>query len=455
MRRSLRSRRTPRLPGAAALLDGHVLPVRRWPERRAVVLSAAVVLFVGVFVLRMTTGEVESGVGLLFVIPTALVALELGLVAGLAAAGLATALIVVWWTTRGVDLGLVGLATRALVFFAVGTLSGRFSDRMREAAVRQRGLLDSGLALAHLGDARELPATAATRIRSAVAAAGTRVTLVGYGGAVDGVVGPEPIVLPIEMRGVTLGEAQIEPARPLVPEDEATLATLALQIAIASENQRLLTAERERAVLDVQLKDARERLDARGDQLREVLLDQEDERRDVSRHLHEDSAQAVAAILLGLGAVERSLDSDAARPQLAALREHAEATLAGLRDLAVTLRPPVLDLSLAEALTRLGERRDGGDLDLSVALDGAASRVTPELETAIYRIVEECLEAFDAPRRAAVRQQDGGLLITVAGEAGARPRPERVTTIGARVGILGGTVEHNGELRVHLPLGAP
>ena len=87
-------------------MDGFALPVRRWPERRPVVLGAAALLFVGLFVLRMSTNDVNTGIGLLFVIPTGLVALELGMVAGLGVAGLATALVVIWSRTRGAELGV-------------------------------------------------------------------------------------------------------------------------------------------------------------------------------------------------------------------------------------------------------------------------------------------------------------------------------------------------------------
>ena len=436
-------RSAPNIPGASALLDGVALPARRWPERRPVVLGVAAVLFLGLFVLRMTTDDVKTGIGLLFVIPTGLVALELGMVAGLAAAGLATALVAIWSATGGADLGALGVITRAFVFVAVGTISGRFSDRMRTWAVRQRKLLDSGLALAHLAGPSELPAIVAGRARVAVDAAGARVTLADGGGAIEGAVGGNAVRVPIEIRGEQLGEIEIEPGRPLAPEDLATLATLAVQAAVAIENGRLLAAER-------QLGDARRRLTERGDQLREVLAGQEDQRRDVARRLHEESAQDLAGLLLGLRAIENSLASDAARPQLDALREDAQATLEGLRDLAVTLRPPVLDLGLQEALMRLGERRDA---KLSVAVDAAAGRLTGEDETIVYRIAEDALDAFDHPSSAEVEALGDELTLIVRGANGERPWPERIATIGARLELLGGSLSTNGELRVRIPLG--
>jgi signal transduction histidine kinase len=420
------------IPGASELMDGFALPVRRWPERRPVVLGAAALLFVGLFVLRMSTNDVNTGIGLLFVIPTGLVALELGMVAGLGVAGLATALIVIWSRTRGAELGVLGELTRAFVFFAVGAIGGRFSDRMRGWALRQRKLLDAGLELAHLAGAGELPRIVAAQARAAVDAAGARVTLADGGAAVDGAVHDNPISVPIELRGERLGEIEIEPGRPLAPEDQATLATLALQAAVAIENVHLLIAGHERT-----------------DQLREVLSGQEDERRDVARRLHEESAQEMAGILLGLRAIERSLESEEARPQLDELREHAQATLEGLRELAVKLRPPVLDLGLEEALKRLGERRSA---QLTITLDGAAGRLSRDEETTVYRVVEEALDAFDHPGAAVVEANPGELIVRVGGARGEAPRTERVKTIGARLELLRGSLTTNGELRVRIPL---
>jgi len=327
---------------------------------------------------------------------------------------------------------VLGDVTRASVFFAVGAIGGRFSDRMRGWALRQRQLLDSGLELAHLAGAADLPRIVAAQARAAVDAAGARVTLADGGGAVDGAVHDSVVRVPIELRGQQLGEIEIEPGRPLVPEDQAALATLAVQAAVAIENVRLLIAGHERT-----------------DQLREVLSGQEDERRDVARRLHEESAQEVAGLLLGLRAIERNLESETARPQLDELREHAQSTLEGLRELAVTLRPPVLDLGLEEALKRLGERRSAR---LTIALDGAAGRLSRDEETTIYRVVDEALDAFDNPGAAVVEADGGELTVRVAGARGEAPRAERVKTIGARLELLGGSLTTNGELRVRIPL---
>jgi signal transduction histidine kinase len=427
------------------------IPERRLPERRAVVLTVAAVLFVAVYALRATGSDVGPATDLLFVIPTALAALELGLAGGIAAAALA--LVAMWALATDTDLDALGYASRAVVFLSVGALAGHFSDRMREAAGRQARLLESGIAIAHLASAADLPLTVAGYARAAARAAGARVELTDGQVAVDGAVGEAPVRIAIEVRGVRFGTLAIEPGRPVGPEDRAALTTIALQAAVACENQALLASERERAALEVQLGEARRRLTDRGDQLREVLAGQENERRQVAYKLHEELAQALAAILLGLGALKRDLDSDA-RPRLDTLRSDVDSTLADLRRLAISLRPGVLDLGLEVALERLAEQARARGLErMEVMVRGADRQLSREAETTVYRVVEEMLDAFEAPGSAAVTTQDDELQVVVHGREHQRPRADRLATISARVELLGGRLEtDDAMLQVRIPL---
>lgn len=116
-------------------------PIRRWAERRSIVLGAAALLFVAIFVLReLVITDAEAALGLLYVVPVALIGLELGLRAG-AAAAIATLLLVALYRTPGSDsLDAPGVLTRAIALLSVGLLAGRFSDRMRAFQARQAQL---------------------------------------------------------------------------------------------------------------------------------------------------------------------------------------------------------------------------------------------------------------------------------------------------------------------------
>jgi signal transduction histidine kinase len=123
-------------PHGAASTIAQALPTRSWFERRVIVLSTAACLTVVVFVVRELFNNRLEALGLLYVVPVALIGLELGLRAGIAAV-LGTFLLVALRppsSDPGVDA--LGLTTRAVALLSVGVIAGRFSDRMREAKER-------------------------------------------------------------------------------------------------------------------------------------------------------------------------------------------------------------------------------------------------------------------------------------------------------------------------------
>jgi len=150
------------------------------------------------------------------------------------------------------------------------------------------------------------------------------------------------------------------------------------------EDVRLAETFATRAAVSVELSERVER-----DTLRRIVAAQELERQRLARELHDETGQALTSILLGL----KQLDGGGSPEALAALRELVVATLQDVRRLAVELRPKVLDdFGLAPALERLtaGFAEHTG---ISVDLETSAltERLPVEVETAIYRIVQESL----------------------------------------------------------------
>jgi signal transduction histidine kinase len=129
------------------------------------------------------------------------------------------------------------------------------------------------------------------------------------------------------------------------------------------------------------------------DALRRVVQAQELERRRLARELHDETGQALTSILLGLKPLEEALADHPARAALAELREHVVVALQDVRRLAVELRPAVLDdFGLVAALERLTEsfaEQTGIRVDFHSALGEA--RLPGEVETALYRVVQESL----------------------------------------------------------------
>ncbi len=129
------------------------------------------------------------------------------------------------------------------------------------------------------------------------------------------------------------------------------------------------------------------------DALRRIVQAQELERRRLARELHDETGQALTSILLGLKPVEDALGDHPAAEALAELREHVVRALQDVRRLAVELRPAVLDdFGLAPALERLTDsfsEQTGIRIDFHSAL--GETRLPAEVETALYRVVQESL----------------------------------------------------------------
>ena len=129
------------------------------------------------------------------------------------------------------------------------------------------------------------------------------------------------------------------------------------------------------------------------DVLRRVVRAQEHERQRLARELHDETGQALTSILLGLKPLEDALADHPARSAVADLREQVVSALQDVRRLAVELRPAVLDdYGLVAALERLTEavaEQAGIRVDFHSALGDA--RLPSEMETALYRVVQESL----------------------------------------------------------------
>jgi signal transduction histidine kinase len=154
------------------------------------------------------------------------------------------------------------------------------------------------------------------------------------------------------------------------------------------EDMRIAEAFAERAAVAMDLSER-----VAGDALRRVVAGQELERQRLARELHDETGQALTSILLGLRAIEEVNDLDEIRRSLLSLRELVVETLQDVRRLAVELRPKALDdFGLLPALQRLAETyTEQTTLDVQVEAALGPDRLPREIETALYRIVQEAL----------------------------------------------------------------
>ena len=414
------------------------LLVRRWPERRRVVLATACGLLAAVLAAMVAANDGTLGISFLAVVPIVLVALELGQRGGLSI-GLLTFVAVAAASLVGrPEIDTVGLATRGFVFLATGVAAGRFSDRMRAAHVREERLLRAGLQLSEAGGRDRLAELAADE---AMAMPGT----IGAVARIDSL--PEVrrgrhdgvrTSMPMIAHGLRVGTLEAVHASPPGPEDRAALELLARQTAIIAENLRLLDIDGERAALESRLREVRRELLASRSGTGLLLRAEEAGRRRMAEKLHEDLAQVLSAVLLGLRMVERS--NPAGGPSsLVELHAQIAGVLAQVRDVARELRPVVLDqLGLAaalEALARTAQER-GARVDLRTDSDLPAT--SDDVETAIYRLVEDAFGlAPDVRVDVALSGTEDGVGVTVGIDA---PSPETLLALRTRVESAGGTV---------------
>ncbi|MGA7704755.1 MAG: sensor histidine kinase, partial [Solirubrobacteraceae bacterium] len=122
------------------------------------------------------------------------------------------------------------------------------------------------------------------------------------------------------------------------------------------------------------------------------------ERRRWARELHDDTLQSLSALRVGLSTAKRSGKPETLEQAVTSAIDHLEEGITNLRALITDLRPASLDeLGAGAAIQALCERaeRQGMAIDVSIDLaheqGRAPGRHLPEIETAMYRIVQEAL----------------------------------------------------------------
>jgi signal transduction histidine kinase len=208
------------------------------------------------------------------------------------------------------------------------------------------------------------------------------------------------------------------------------------------------------------------------DRRRRSLAATEAERHRWARELHDETLQALGGLKILLSGAIRLDDPEAMRGAMREATQQLTGDIESLRALIAELRPPALDqLGLAPALKSLAQRTGAGnDVEVRAEVELPDDRrLTPELETTVYRVVQESLTNVVKHARAssidiAVRCADEAVDVSVAddgigfeaeavagngfGLAGMR---ERVELAGGELSVLpgagAGTV-----IRARLPL---
>jgi two-component system sensor histidine kinase UhpB len=119
----------------------------------------------------------------------------------------------------------------------------------------------------------------------------------------------------------------------------------------------------------------------------------EEERKRIARELHDGTAQELAALRLRLRLARVANDANVQERQLDGISEDLARLIDDVRNFALGLRPPALDMLglgvAAESLARSVARAAGIEVDVQTGLE--QRRLRPDVELALYRILQEAL----------------------------------------------------------------
>jgi signal transduction histidine kinase len=188
-----------------------------------------------------------------------------------------------------------------------------------------------------------------------------------------------------------------------------------------------------------------------------MLTQHEEERRRLSRELHDETAQVLSAVKMQLGVLAESLGAEE-RGRLARAQTLLDDGIRGIRSVTDALRPSLLDdLGLVPALRSLGESfATRGVFTVSFDADAALPTLDDATELALFRALQEGLSNVarhaEATRATVKLRIDGAtvtLTLTDDGKGPGEPDPARLEREGhmglagmrERIEGLGGSVE--------------
>lgn len=137
----------------------------------------------------------------------------------------------------------------------------------------------------------------------------------------------------------------------------------------------------------------RQKESLRSQLLEKVITAQEEERKRIARELHDETGQALTSLMVGLKVLAGAASLPEVQEKAGQLRAVAAQTLDSVHRLALELRPSVLDdLGLVAAMQRYV--KDWGEnlgLRVDFQVTGLDRRLPSQIETTVYRVVQEAL----------------------------------------------------------------
>ena len=171
---------------------------------------------------------------------------------------------------------------------------------------------------------------------------------------------------------------------------------------------------------------------------RRLVDAQEAERRSISRELHDEVGQTLGALLVDVGHLSNLLPAEdkIAQEQIGRIKKAAETAVKSIRDMALLLRPPMLDdLGLVAALEwQARETSRRGEMEVEVHAEELAGDLPDEVKVGIYRLVQEALQNAathaDAKNATVVVKRERNSVVVEIIDNGKGFQPERTRGMG-------------------------
>jgi two-component system sensor histidine kinase UhpB len=188
----------------------------------------------------------------------------------------------------------------------------------------------------------------------------------------------------------------------------------------------------------------------------QILHAQEEERRRIARELHDETSQALNALLLSIEMAQDSLPEHdvEARQRMEASKQLTAQTLDAIHNLAFDLRPTMLDdLGLVPSVRWYAKRQsETYGVQILVEADGLDERLPDQTEVALFRVVQEALtnvakHANASLARVRLERRPGGIRLTVQDNGSGfdveQAHGDRLGLFGIqeRVSLLGGSLD--------------
>ncbi len=270
--------------------------------------------------------------------------------------------------------------------------------------------------------------------------------------------------VPLKADGETIGVLVIGFSKPYewLPTERELMRAISDRAALAIERARMTDALREREQRIAELSG-------------HLLRVQEEERKRISRELHDETGQALMVIRLYLGMMEPSVTARNVRGKIRETVEVVDRTIEGIRRIIGKLSPLVLqELGLVAAIRK--EAKDfakNTGVKARVIIADDVGRLAPGTEQAIYRVVQEALHNVAKHAKASnvvvqltreddqvqVMVEDDGIGIQV--RTGPKEQSFGLAGIKERIAMLGGisrviSAEGKGtRIEINVPAGEP